>query len=108
MHHDHINFVEIALAPIHEVDVVMMQSNPPQVGVLIKGGLSDGCTGFHNIEITREGDTFNIKVTTKRPKDVSCPAIYTNFEKDINLGSDFTVGTIYTLNINDYTTTFTY
>jgi len=100
--------VEIRLAPIDEVKVNIMKSNPPQIGLYIKGGLPDGCTTFHGIEITREDSTVNIKVTTQRPRGVSCPAIYTNFEKDINLGSDFAVGTTYTLNVNNYTTTFVY
>ena len=98
--------VEIKLAPIDEVRVYTMKSNPPQIGVYIKGGLPDGCTTFHDIETSREGNTINIKVSVQHPKGVSCPAIYTNFEKDINLGSDFTFGTTYTLNVNDYSTTF--
>lgn len=98
--------VEIKLAPIDEVRVYTMKSNPAQIGVYIKGGLSDGCTTFHNIETTREGNTVNIKVTVQRPRGVDCPAIYTWFEKDVNLGTDFAFGTTYTLNVNDYSTTF--
>jgi hypothetical protein len=100
--------IEINLAPIHEVNVTILMSNPPQIGVYIKGGLRDGCTKYHDIEVAREDDIINIKVTTEHPKDVFCPAIYTYFEKDVNLGSDFTIGTTYTLNVNDYTTTFKY
>lgn len=100
--------VAIDLAPIHEVEVYFMESFPVQVGVRIKGGLRDGCTTFHNIEITREGNTVSIKVTTQHPKDTTCPAIYGFFEKNVNLGSDFITGTTYTLKVNDYTTTFAY
>jgi hypothetical protein len=98
--------IEIDLAPIHEVRINLMKSNPPQIGVYIKGGLRDGCTAFNDLQITREGNTVNIKVTTQHPRGVFCPAIYTYFEKDVNLGSDFDFGTTYTLNVNDYTTTF--
>jgi hypothetical protein len=100
--------VEISLAPIEEVTVSILKSNPAQVSVHIKGGLPSGCTTFHNIEVTREGNTVNIKVSVQQPKDMFCPAIYTIFEKDVNLGTDFTVATTYTLNVNDYTTTFSY
>jgi hypothetical protein len=104
-----VNNLEISLAPLHDVRVSIMKSNPPQIGVYIKGGLRDGCTTFHDIEITQEGLTINIKVTVQHPLNVSCPAIYTYFEKDVNLGSNFTFGTTYTLNVNaDYTTTFKY
>jgi hypothetical protein len=100
--------IEIDLAPIHEVTVNYLKSNPPQISVHIKGGLRDGCTKFHDIEVTQEGNIYNIKVTTEHPKDVFCPAIYTYFEQDVNLGSNFTNGTTYTLNVNDYSTMFAY
>ena len=99
-----LNNLEISLAPIHEVEVSIMKSNPPQIGVYIKGGLRDGCTTFHDIEIAREGNTVNIKVTTQHPREISCPAVYGYFENNVNLGSDFAVGTTYTLNVNDYPT----
>ncbi len=98
--------VEINLAPIHEVDVRFMESFPIQVGVNIKLGLSSGCTTFHDAVVTRSGNTINIKVTTQRPKDKICTAIYGYFDKNLNIGSDFTAGTTYTLKVNDYTTTF--
>ncbi len=99
---------EIRPAPIHEVNITLLLSNPPQVSVYIKGGLSDGCTTFHDIEMTREGNTVNLEVTVQHPTDKFCPAIYTFFEKYVNLGSDFTTGTTYTINVNDSTTTFEY
>jgi hypothetical protein len=100
--------IEIGQAPIHEVEVYFMKSNPVQVGVHIKGGLQDGCTTFHDAVVRIEGSLINIFVTTQHPHDVSCPAIYTYFEKDINLGSRFTAGTAYTLKVNDFTASFTY
>jgi hypothetical protein len=103
-----LNEVEISPAPIHEANVTLLMSNPPQVEVYIKGGLADGCTTFHDIEVTRGGSHINIAVTVQRPKDVYCPAVYTYFEKSINLGSDFTTGVTYTLDVNDYSTSFAY
>jgi len=78
------------------------------LGFTSRGGLQDGCTTFNDIEITREGNNINMKVTTQHPRDVFCPAIYTYFEKTIDIGSDFTIGTTYTLKVNDFTTTFVY
>jgi hypothetical protein len=98
--------VEIKPVPLDEVKVYIMKSNPPQIGVYIKGGLADGCTTFHDIETNRDGTTVNIKVTVQRPREAKCPAIYTWFEKDVNLGTDFAFGTTYTLNVNDYSITF--
>jgi hypothetical protein len=100
--------IEISLAPIHEVDVLFMESYPVQVGVHIQGGLKDGCTTFHDAVVTRVGDTINIEVTVQKPKGMTCPAIYTFFEKSLNLGSDFTVNTTYTLMVNAFKTAFVY
>lgn len=99
---------EISLAKIHEVEVYFMESFPVQVGVLIKGGLPNGCTVFNDAVVTRDGDTVNVEVTVQTLLNVPCTEVYTIFEENINLGSDFVVGDIYTLNVNDYTTTFTY
>jgi hypothetical protein len=99
---------EITLTPIESVTVSLLKSNPAQVNVHIVGGLPDGGTTFNNIEVTREGNTVNIKVTNQRPKDVFYPAVYTTFEKDVNLGTDFQTATTYTLYVNDYKTTFNY
>jgi hypothetical protein len=100
--------VEISLAPIHAVTVAILKSNPPQIGVNLQGGLRDGGTTFSDLQISREGDTIRITVTVQRPREGVFPAIYTYFEKYVNLGSQFTVGQTYTLKVNDYTTSFTY
>jgi len=100
--------IEVSLAPIHEVDVLFLESYPVQVMVQIKGGLRDGCTTLHGVEVERADDTVTITVTTQRPKDAYCPAVYTYFEENVNIGTDFTSGTTYTVRVNDYTTTFVY
>ena len=99
--------VEIRLAPIHEVDISIAESYPPQIFVHIQGGLSDGCTTFHELKEERTGNTINIEVTTQRPKDAVCTAIYGYFEKNVSLGSDFTSGETYTVKVNDYSSSFT-
>ena len=98
--------IEIQSAPIHEVEVYFMKSNPVQVGIRIHGGLPDGCTTFHNAAVNRQDNIIDIEVTIQRPAGVFCPAVYTFFDESVNLGSDFTAGETYTLNVNDYVTTF--
>jgi hypothetical protein len=98
--------IEIRPAPIHKVEVYFSKSYPPQVGVSIQLGLSDGCTKFRDAVVTREGNNVNINVTVQRPAGVACPAIYTYFDTSISLGSDFTPGATYALYVNDYATSF--
>jgi len=98
--------IEIRPAPIHEVQVNIAESFPPQVFVYIKGGLADSCTTFHELTVERSGNTINIKVTTQRPKGAVCTQIYGFFEKNVNLGTEFTSGETYVINVNDKATSF--
>lgn len=100
--------IEIRPAPIHEATVSIAESHPPQIFVTIKGGLSDGCTTLNEIRISRDGNTVTISVSTSRPKDKMCTAIYTYFDKTVNIGSDFVKGQDYMLRVNDHATTFKY
>ena len=99
--------LEIKPAPIHEINISYAKSNPPQVLVSIKGGLPDGCSKFHDVTSQVTGKTIDIKVTLERPREAVCTAIYGYFDQTVNLGSNFIRGEIYTVNVNDQTTTFT-
>ena len=98
--------IEIRPAPIHEVQVNIAESFPPQVFVYIKGKLADGCTTFHELTVERSNNTINIRVTTQRPKGIVCAQVHSFFEKNIGLGSDFTSGETYIVNVNGKTTSF--
>ena len=99
--------VEIQPAPINEVRIDFLPTEPLQVSVYIKIGLRDTCTKFHDLTTEQSGNTITIHVTTERPKDAICGQIYTFFETNANLGSKFTSGETYTVHVNDQTTTFT-
>ncbi|MDD4873916.1 MAG: hypothetical protein PHE15_02940, partial [Dehalococcoidales bacterium] len=89
--------IKITLAPIHKVDVRIAESYPEQIFVYIKGGLSDGCTTFNDIQTEINGNIINITITVQRPKDAICAQVYGYFEKDVALGSDFKRGVTYTV-----------
>jgi hypothetical protein len=99
--------IVIKPAPIHELDIRFAESFPVQVFLYIKGGLSDGCTKFHGIEIiSRSNNTIKVEVTVERPKDAICTAIYGYFEQNLNLGTDFKSGETYNVTVNDQSTIF--
>ena len=100
--------LEIKPAPIHEVQISIAESFPEQIFVYIKGGLADACTTFHELKEERIGNTVMIEITTQRPRDAVCAQVYGYFEKNINLGSDFTSGQIYTVDVNGTIATFEY
>jgi hypothetical protein len=99
--------LEIRPAPIHEVQVNVTESQPPQVFIYIRGGLADSCTKFHDITMERKGNTINIKVTTERPKGEQCLQVYSYFDKNLKLENIFISGETYIFKVNDNVTTVT-
>jgi hypothetical protein len=93
--------ITIRLAPIEEVRVNIAESFPVQVFVYIRGGLADACTSLHEVRTERSGSAINIQVTTQRPEGTICAQVYSTFEENVALGSDFTPGETYTVNVND-------
>ena len=99
--------LEISPAPVTDLKVIMTTSQPPQVSAQFKVGLRDTCTTFRDLTTSRSGNQINIKVTVQREKDKICGQIYSFAEKTASLGSSFTPGQTYTVNVNDQTATFT-
>ena len=95
------------VAPIDALDVVIRESNPPQVTVKVKAGLPSGCVRKDSYSVTRSGNTFTVSVLNSMPTgNPVCTMIYGQYELDIDLGRDLAVGTTYTVHVNDKTTTF--
>ena len=94
-------------APIDEVQVLIRESSPPQVSLNIKAGLPSGCAQRGSYSVSRIADTFTVSVLNSMPAgDPVCTMIYGTYELNIDLGSDFALGTTYTVHVNDRTTTF--
>jgi hypothetical protein len=94
-------------APIDKVEVVIRESNPPQVSVRIAAGLPSGCAKQDSHSVSRAGDTITISVLNSMPsEDLACTAIYGTYELNVELGSGFAIGTTYTVRVNDKVSTF--
>lgn len=98
---------QTVLAPIDDVQVVIRESNPPQVSLSVKAGLPSGCAQRESHSVSRAGDTFTVRVLNSMPTgNVACTMIYGTYELSLDLGRDFRAGGTYTVNVNDKTTTF--
>src|SRR5687767_13868684 len=87
-------------APIDRVDVLIRESNPPQVSVKIAAGLPSGCAKQDSHGVSRAGDTITISVLNSMPKDDPvCTAVYGTYELNIDLGSNFAIGATYTVRV---------
>ena len=48
----------ISLAPVEEIEIVILESFPVQVHVIARGNLPDPCTEVSEVLQEREGNTF--------------------------------------------------
>ena len=95
-------------APIDGLDVVVLESSPPQYRLVVKAGLPSGCAQRHSHAVSRAGETITVAVLNSLPAgDPACTMIYGMYELNVDLGSDFRSGVTYTVRVNDAVTTFT-
>lgn len=95
-------------AVVDDIEIFIMESFPLQVSVNATGYLPDGCTFIDedNIEVTRDGNTFNVALKTKRPADLMCTQALEPFEVNIPLDVYGLEAGVYTVNVNGVTDTF--
>jgi inhibitor of cysteine peptidase len=91
---------------IDSVEVLILESFPVQVTVHVKGNLADACTTVDEVTTTRDGNTFNIEISTKRPAEQMCAQVLTPFEENIPLDVKGLKKGTYTVNVNGVTETF--
>jgi hypothetical protein len=99
---------EAVPAPIDGLDVLVLESYPPQYMLHVQAGLPSGCAKQYTHSVARTADVITVTVLNSMPKGSPiCTMIYGMYELNINLGSDFQPGQTYSVKVNDQTTTFT-
>ncbi len=95
-------------APIDELEMLVLESFPPQYMLHVEAGLPSGCAKAAGYEAARSGNTVTVSVYNSLPTAaLACTAIYGMYEVNINLGSDYVSGQTYTVRVNDKSVTFT-
>lgn len=94
------------MANIESIDILTLESFPVQINVIAEGYLPDGCTEIDNISKEKEGNNFNITITTKRPKDAICTQAIESFNETIPLEVKGLSAGNYTVNVNGVTGSF--
>ena len=74
----------IGLAPVEEIEIVILESFPVQVHVIASGNLPDPCTEISEVLQEREGNTFFITIKTYRSPGL-CIQVLAPFEEIIPL-----------------------
>jgi inhibitor of cysteine peptidase len=93
-------------ANVESVQIMILESFPVQIQVIAEGYLPDGCTEINEIKTEREGNVFNINISTKRPKDAVCTQAIESFTRTIPLDVWGLKAGNYTVNVNGATGSF--
>jgi len=101
--------VAARMVPVESIEILILESFPVQVHVLVKGSLPDGCTEVDQINQRSdlENDTFWVEITTVRPTNVECTTEVVPFEETIPLDVYGLSAGVYTVDVNSVTDTFT-
>lgn len=94
------------MANVESIDILTLESFPVQIHVIAEGYLPDGCTEIDEIENEREGNNFDINITTKRPRDAMCTQAIRDFNRTIPLDVQGLSAGNYTVNVNGITGSF--
>lgn len=97
---------EYGMANVESIDILTLESFPVQINVIAEGYLPDGCTEIDKINTEKEGNNFNITITTKRPKDAICTQAIESFRETIPLEVQRLSAGNYTVNVNGVTGSF--
>jgi len=91
---------------IESVDVLVMESAPPQVSARVKGVIGDGCSELHSETQERSGSTVRITILRERREQAICIQIARLYDQTFRLAGAFPPGR-YTLYVNDVERPFT-
>jgi inhibitor of cysteine peptidase len=95
----------IGLAPVEEIEIVILESSSVQVQVIARGNLPDPCTKISEVLQEREGDTFFITIKTYRSPGF-CIQVIAPFEEIIPLEVYGLPAGTYTVDVNGVQVTF--
>src|SRR5665648_597953 len=95
----------IGLAPVEEIEIVILESFPVQVHVIAKGNLPDPCTEISEVLQEKEGNTFFATIKTYRSPGL-CIQVIAPFEEIIPLDVYGLPAGTYTVDVNGVQATF--
>jgi inhibitor of cysteine peptidase len=89
-----------AKAQIDDIEILILESFPVQVNVMVHGNLPNGCATIDDIVQERIGQEFRVTITTVQPADVMCAEVLVPFEETISLDVVGLKAGTYTVNVN--------
>jgi hypothetical protein len=94
-------------AIVDEIDVMILESFPVQVNVVVRGNLPDGCTYLDEFDVQRNGNTFEMIIWTVRDPEAMCTMALVPFEETVSLDVLGLEAGEYTVVVQEQSATFT-
>ena len=96
-----------SVAVVKSVDVLILESFPVQVNVVIRGDLPDaGCTTIASVEQGRQGNTFRLTLVTTTDPLALCAQALTPFEEVVALDVKDLPAGVYVVDVHGVEGTF--
>ena len=95
------------LLTVEKVDVIIMESFPPQITAKVEGWLPDGCSEVGDITQQRDGFTIDVTITIRRLSTGACIAIAPQVSRNIRLTGSFAESGAYRVRVNGVEKSFT-
>ncbi len=96
-------------AYIDQIQILLLESFPLQVNVIVTGNLPDGCTSIVGTQaIKTEANVFEIHVYTERMIDALCTMALVPFEENVKLDVYGLDAGTYLVKANDLSESFTF
>jgi len=99
--------VILGVAAVETVEIRILESFPVQIHVVARGNLPDGCTTIDHVAQVRNGDTFEVRITTSRPAGAICTMALVPFEEVVPLEVAGLPAGTYTVDVNRGRESFT-
>jgi hypothetical protein len=87
---------------IESVEVIVLESFPMQLHLVITGFQPEGCEFPVIVEQQRAENTVNVHIYREVPADVMCPMVIIPYEETVVLDGGFEFGT-FTIQVNEFT-----
>lgn len=95
-------------AIIESLEVLILESFPVQVQVIVSGQLPDGCTELDEISVEQKENVFDLTVQTRRPTgDIACTMALVPFSETVALDVAGLAAGTYTVTAQDQSADFT-
>lgn len=93
-------------ATVGEIEIVILESFPVQVHVVIRGDLPDACTRIASVSVRRSGERFDVAIVAERERDAICAQVLTPYEETVALSVHGLAAGTYLVDVHGVTASF--